>query len=129
MGSAGQSSVQITFKVNSVLREKIDREREYTGGTLSEFINDAVKHYIDHLEQKRIDEARYAASKKRCSFDTPGLHVIRCELLMKKGPEPLEEFQQPLTLSSAVWSTLLEHSASHLLQAVPPHLSDSILAL
>lgn len=71
MGSAGQSSVQITFKVNSVLREKIDREREFTGGTLSEFINDAVKHYIDHLEQKRIDEARYAMSKKRRSIAPP----------------------------------------------------------
>jgi len=64
MGSPGQSSVQITFKVNAVVREKIDREREYTGGTLSEFLNDAVKHYIDYLEQKRIDEIKYGKPKE-----------------------------------------------------------------
>lgn len=65
MGSPGQSSVQITFKVNAVTREKIDREREFTGGTLSEFLNDAVKHYIDYLEQKRIDEIKYSKPKER----------------------------------------------------------------
>ena len=30
-----------------------------TGGTLAEFMNDAVKYYIDHLEEKRYDEMRY----------------------------------------------------------------------
>lgn len=59
MGSPGQSSIQITFKVNKHLREKIEREREMNGGTLAEFLNDAVKFYIDHLEQRRHDEMRY----------------------------------------------------------------------
>lgn len=59
MGSPGQSSVQITFKVNEVLREKIEKERALSGGTLAEFMNDAVKFYIDHLEEKRYDEMRY----------------------------------------------------------------------
>lgn len=59
MGSPGQSSIQITFKVNRSLRDKIEKEREVTGGTLAEFMNDAVKYYIDHLEEKRYDEMRY----------------------------------------------------------------------
>ena len=59
MGSPGQSSVQITFKVNKNLREKIERERELSGGTLSEFLNDAVKHYINYLEDKRYNEIKY----------------------------------------------------------------------
>ena len=60
MGSPGQTSAQITFKVNTVLREKIEKERELAGGTLAEFMNDAVKHYINYLEQRRYDEMRYA---------------------------------------------------------------------
>ncbi len=59
MGAPGQSSVQITFKVNKTLREKIEKERELSGGTLAEFMNDAVKFYIDHLEQRRYDEVKY----------------------------------------------------------------------
>jgi len=65
MGSPGQTSVQITFKVNMTLREKIEKERELTGGTLAEFMNDAVKHYIDYLEQRRYDEMRYAEFVKK----------------------------------------------------------------
>lgn len=56
MGAPGQSSVQITFKVNKQLKEKIDREREINGGTTAEFMNDAVKFYIDHLEERRYQQ-------------------------------------------------------------------------
>lgn len=59
MGAPGQSSVQITFKVNKTLRDRIERERELSGGTLAEFMNDAVKFYINHLEQRRYEESRY----------------------------------------------------------------------
>lgn len=41
------------------MREKIEKERELSGGTLAEFMNDAVKFYIDHLEQRRYDEVKY----------------------------------------------------------------------
>lgn len=64
MGSPGQNSVQITFKVNRVLRDKIEKERELNGGTLSEFLNDAVKFYIDYLERKRYDEMQYQQSMR-----------------------------------------------------------------
>ncbi len=59
MGSPGQKSVQISFKVNEVLREKIEYERNLTGGTLAEFLNDAVKYYINYLENKRFNENDY----------------------------------------------------------------------
>jgi hypothetical protein len=59
MGSPGQTSVQITFKVNTTLRDKIEKERRLSGGTLAEFMNDAVKFYINHLEEKRYNEATF----------------------------------------------------------------------
>lgn len=67
MGSAGQKSVQITFKVNYVLREKIEKERQLSGGTLAEFMNDAVKFYINHLEEKRYSEALYMQKQQKDS--------------------------------------------------------------
>lgn len=60
MGSPGQTSAQITFKVNPKLRGKIDEERKMAGGTLAEFINDAVKFYINYLEDKRLTEWKMA---------------------------------------------------------------------
>lgn len=59
MGAPGQSSVQLTFKVNKVLREKIEREQNMSGGTMAEFLNDAVKFYINYLEERRYHEVQY----------------------------------------------------------------------
>jgi len=55
VGTPGQKSVQIGFKVNERLKERIDQERELHGGTLAEFLNEAVKHYIGYLENKRLE--------------------------------------------------------------------------
>ena len=55
MGTSNQMSVQLTFKVNPVLRQRIDEEQKLHGGTLSEFLNDAVKFYCNHLEERRIE--------------------------------------------------------------------------
>ena len=46
------------------MRDKIEKERELNGGTLSEFLNDAVKFYIDYLERKRYDEMQYQQSMR-----------------------------------------------------------------
>ena len=81
MGAPGQSSSQITFKVNKVLREKIERERELSGGTLAEFMNDAVKFYIDHLEQRRHDEMKYRQYlEKLQQYDGPETDMEHHEL-------------------------------------------------
>ena len=55
VGAPGQKSEQITFKVYPELRDKISKEVERRRSTLAEFINDAVKHYVEYLENKRID--------------------------------------------------------------------------
>ena len=54
MGAPGQKSVLISFKVNMGLKARIDAEREYVGGTQAEFLNDAVKFYVEHLQSKSI---------------------------------------------------------------------------
>ena len=60
MGSTGQKSVQISFKVNQALRDRIEAERKVSGGTTAEFLNDAVKFYLNYLEDRRISEWKMA---------------------------------------------------------------------
>jgi len=72
MGTRGQTSVQICFKVNKQLKEKIDREIEATDGTQAEFMNDAVKFYIDYLENKRLELWRMEKEKAESEEDPSG---------------------------------------------------------
>lgn len=54
MGKKGQRSVQIGFKVNERLKERIDESVDECGGTLTEFLNDAVKFYLNFLDERKI---------------------------------------------------------------------------
>ncbi len=54
MGSPGQSSVQICVKVNPSLKGRMDRAMSFTGGTASEFVNDALKFYINYIEDHKL---------------------------------------------------------------------------
>ena len=55
MGRKGQKSVQFGFKVTEELARKIEEERKIDDTTLAGFVNDAIKHYIDYRENKRIE--------------------------------------------------------------------------
>ncbi len=54
MGIPGQSSVQICVKVNPSLKGRMDRAMSFTGGTASEFVNDALKFYINYIEDHKL---------------------------------------------------------------------------
>lgn len=54
MGTPGQSSVQICVKVNPALKGRMDRAMGFTGGTASEFVNDALKFYINYIEDHKL---------------------------------------------------------------------------
>lgn len=54
MGSPGQTSVQLCVKVNPSLKGRMDRAMEFTGGTASEFVNDALKFYINYIEDNKL---------------------------------------------------------------------------
>ncbi len=54
MGTPGQSSVQICVKVNPSLKGRMDRAMSFTGGTASEFVNDALKFYINYIEDHKL---------------------------------------------------------------------------
>jgi len=55
MGRKGQKSVQFGFKTTEELARKMEEERIIDDTTLAAFINDAIKHYIDYRENKRIE--------------------------------------------------------------------------
>ena len=71
MGAPGQKSVQLGFKVNERLKDRIDREREMQGGTLAEFLNEAVKFYIDYLENKRLEEWKMSKEMSEDAVSAP----------------------------------------------------------
>jgi len=48
-------NVQFGFKTTTELAKKIEKEREIDGVSLAGFINDALKHYIDYRENRRIE--------------------------------------------------------------------------
>lgn len=54
MGSPGQTSVQICVKVNPSLKGRMDRAMGFTGGTATEFVNDALKFYINYIEDHKL---------------------------------------------------------------------------
>lgn len=54
MGSPGQTSVQLCVKVNPSLKGRMDRAMGFTGGTASEFVNDALKFYINYIEDNKL---------------------------------------------------------------------------
>ncbi len=55
MGTAGQTSVQISVKISTVLRKRLDEERSLQGETIAELVNDALKFYLDYREKRRIE--------------------------------------------------------------------------
>jgi len=50
----GLKSVQFGFKTTEEIAKKMEEERAVDGTTIAGFINDAIKHYIDYRENKRI---------------------------------------------------------------------------
>ena len=54
MGSPGQTSVQICVKVNPSLKGRMDRAMGFTGGTATEVVNDALKFYINYIEDHKL---------------------------------------------------------------------------
>ena len=55
MGRKGQKSIQVSFKVYTGLKDRMDKEVELSGNTQAGFLNEAVKFYIDYLENKRLE--------------------------------------------------------------------------
>ncbi len=55
MGVAGQTSVQISVKISTVLRKRLEEERILQGETIAEVVNDALKFYFDYREKRRIE--------------------------------------------------------------------------
>lgn len=55
VGRKGQRSVQFGFKTTEEIARKMEEERKIDDTTLAGFINDAIKHYIDYRENKRIE--------------------------------------------------------------------------
>jgi hypothetical protein len=55
VGRKGQKSVQFGFKTTEEIAKKMEEERAIDETTLAGFINDAIKHYIDYRENKRIN--------------------------------------------------------------------------
>lgn len=51
----GTKSVQYGFKVTEELAKKIEYEREIDGTTLAGFFNDALRFYINHREERRLE--------------------------------------------------------------------------
>jgi len=51
----GSKSVQFGFKTTEMLANKMEKERAIDETTIAGFINDAIKFYIDHRENKRIE--------------------------------------------------------------------------
>ena len=59
----GHVTNQISFKINLKLRERIDSEVDLSKCTQAEFLNDAVKFYLDYLENKRLELWRMEKEK------------------------------------------------------------------
>jgi len=55
VGAKGQKSIQLGFKVTEELARKMEEERKIDHTTRAAFINDAIKHYIDYRENKRLE--------------------------------------------------------------------------
>jgi hypothetical protein len=51
----GQKTVQFGFKTTEELARKMEKERKIDDTTIAGFINDALKHYIDYRENRRIE--------------------------------------------------------------------------
>jgi hypothetical protein len=65
MGVAGQTSVQISVKISTVLRKRLEEERILQGETIAEVVNDALKFYLDYREKRRIEYCQnYEMMKK-----------------------------------------------------------------
>jgi hypothetical protein len=55
--SVKKRPIQICFKVHEGTYERMEREIErHNKGTRAEFLNDAVKFYLDYLENKHLEE-------------------------------------------------------------------------
>ena len=54
MGTPGQTSVQICVKVNPSLKGRMERAMGFTGGTTTEFVSDALKFYINYIEDHKL---------------------------------------------------------------------------
>lgn len=52
--SSGRRVIQIGFKTTIKMAEQIEEECEMDGTSRAEFLNDAVKYYINYRETKRI---------------------------------------------------------------------------
>ncbi len=62
MGNSKQRSIQLSIKFSPSVVDRIKKESELAECTVSDFVNDAVKHYLSEIDNTRIDLAKYNVS-------------------------------------------------------------------